>query len=203
MVGWAQALLDGGMQSDHGLGHGVSGGVDVEATEDRSGTVGQHGQPPGIRTNAFRSGKPFKIRLFRAVKRDVTPGGLPKRATEIATIGIAGMGEQEYPAMPAASQALAQVRLGSQDRSQEHIKLQDRRGNFSFSIPARLKLEKLRDRYCKKPKLSLRVQAVNPNVLVLPGRCLRCRDGRAGFFLPGSAFHRYPCLVRLKVPPPW
>ena len=103
--------------------------------------------------------------LFALVISGAAPGGLfatmglpaPKGTTQIVATSVAGMREEKNPAMPATAQASAKARLGAQGRSQEYIKLRDQRGNRSLSIPARPKLEKLRDPYCKKPKLSLKV----------------------------------------------
>jgi hypothetical protein len=80
-----------------------------------------------------------------------------KGTTQILAAGITGMAEEKYPAMPAAGQASSQERLGSQNRSQKHIILQDQSGNLIASIPLRTELEILRDPNCKKPKLSLRM----------------------------------------------
>jgi len=93
------------------------------------------------------------------------PNGLPppvlllaaKRAAQVAAPGVAGMREKKDAAMPATAQALAQVRLGAQSRSQEHVILSNQRGHCGLSIPAPPELKKLRDPYCKKPKLSLKV----------------------------------------------
>jgi hypothetical protein len=76
---------------------------------------------------------------------------------QVVAPGIAGIGEEKNPAMPATAQAFAQVRLGAQDRSQEHVILQNQRSDVLLPVPSRPELEELRDRYCKKPKLSLRV----------------------------------------------
>jgi hypothetical protein len=59
--------------------------------------------------------------------------------------------------MPASGQASSQVRLGSENRSQEDIILQDQSGNLLPAIPLGTKLEILPDPDCKKPKLSLRI----------------------------------------------
>jgi hypothetical protein len=57
VMGWAEAL-DGRVSSDHALGHGVSGGVGVEAAEDRNTSEDETGQPTGIGTSA--GGRPAK-----------------------------------------------------------------------------------------------------------------------------------------------
>jgi hypothetical protein len=103
--------------------------------------------------------------LLSAIELNAPPCGLlasmglsaTKRTAQVAPPGIAGMGEKKDPTMPATAQAFAQVRLGPQARSQEHVILRNQRGHCGRSIPARPEFEKLRDPYCKKPKLSLRV----------------------------------------------
>ena len=49
------------------------------------------------------------------------------------------------------------MRLGAQDRSQQHIILQHQGGDRAPAIPIRPELKMLRDPDCKKPKLSLRM----------------------------------------------
>ncbi len=85
--------------------------------------------------------------------------GLPaaKGTTQVLPAGIARMGEQENTAVPAPGQAGSQVRLGAQHRSQEQIILQYQGGYRPPTIPVHPKLKMLRNPYCKKPKLSLRM----------------------------------------------
>ena len=79
----------------------------------------------------------------------------PEGTSQIVTAGITWMGEQKNAAMPAPSQVFSQVRLGSPKGSQQHVILTDQSDHFILTIPARAKLEILRDLYCKKPRLSL------------------------------------------------
>ncbi len=71
--------------------------------------------------------------------------------------GIARIGEKKNAAVPASLQAPSQMRLGSQDRSHELVVLQDPQPDLRPAIPVPSKLKMLRDLYCKKPKLSLRM----------------------------------------------
>jgi hypothetical protein len=103
--------------------------------------------------------------LLSAIKLGATPNRFSapvllfaaKRTAQVVPPGIAGMSEKKDAAMPATTQAFAQMRLGSQSRSQKRVILQRQPGDRSLSIPSRDKLEKLRDPDCKKPKLSLKM----------------------------------------------
>jgi hypothetical protein len=96
---------------------------------------------------------------------DTPPCGLPlavgffatKGATQVFPTSIPRMGEEKDPAMPAATQAWSQEGLGSQNRAQEDIILQNQSANLIPSVPLRLELEEPRDPNCKKPKLSLKM----------------------------------------------
>jgi hypothetical protein len=65
--------------------------------------------------------------------------------------------EKKDPAMPAAGQARAQTRLGSQSGSQQQITLQYQTGYRALSIPVEAELKMLLNPDCKKPKFSLRM----------------------------------------------
>ena len=65
------------------------------------------------------------------------------------------VGEKKDATMPAPDQAMPGQRFGSSRRSQKLIIFQRRRPSLRLPIPPRLKLKKLRDRDCKKPKLAL------------------------------------------------
>ena len=78
-------------------------------------------------------------------------------ATHIMAPGIARVGEEENAAMPAPGQAGTQIRLGSQNGSQQPVILQDQRGHRILAIPIGLELKMLGDLDCKKPKLPLRM----------------------------------------------
>lgn len=87
------------------------------------------------------------------------PVGLPaaEGTTQIPTPGIARIHEEENPAMPAATQAAASLRTLSENRAQQPIILQHPPGDRFLAVPVRPKLKSLRDLYCKKPRLSLRI----------------------------------------------
>jgi hypothetical protein len=85
----------------------------------------------------------------------------PKGTAQVMAPGIPGVREKENPAMPATAQAFAQVRLGPQDRSQEHVILQNQRPDAPLPVPSGPELKKLRDPDCKKPKPSLRLLTLN------------------------------------------
>lgn len=71
------------------------------------------------------------------------------------------MSQKENTAVPAPSPADAQVRFGPQNRSQDNIIFQHQTGYWTLTIPVTPKLEMLRDRYCKKPKLWLRIPTLD------------------------------------------
>ena len=79
----------------------------------------------------------------------------------VALLHIAGMSQKENAAVPASSPAEAQVRFGLQNRSQNDIIFQHQAGYLALTIPLGPKLKMLRDRYCKKPKLRLRMLTLN------------------------------------------
>jgi hypothetical protein len=78
-----------------------------------------------------------------------------KRTTQVLPTAITRINEEKDATMPAPDQAWPQERFGSQDRSQDHVILQDQSGYRLSSIPLRSKLEMLRDLACKKATLSL------------------------------------------------
>jgi hypothetical protein len=80
-----------------------------------------------------------------------------KGTTQIAASGVTGMGDEENPAMTAASQTLPQFWMGSQHRPQDEIILQYQVANVAAVVPVGPELEMLLDFYCKKPKLSLMI----------------------------------------------
>jgi hypothetical protein len=67
------------------------------------------------------------------------------------------MGHEENAAMPAPGQAGAQAGLGSKNRSQQQIVLQDQGAHRPLAVPVRPELEKPLDPDCKKPKLPLKM----------------------------------------------
>ena len=99
-------------------------------------------------------------RLLPAVSLAATKGTaqiLPPDLALILAPGIARIGEKEDAAVPTAGQAPSPMRLPSQYRSQDLVVLQDQPPDFRPAIPVWSKLKMLRDRYCKKAKLSLRM----------------------------------------------
>ena len=79
----------------------------------------------------------------------------------VALLHIAGMSQKDNTAVPTPSPAAAQVRLGPKNRSQDNIIFQHQTGHRTLTIPVRPKLKMLRDRYCKKPKLWLRMPTLD------------------------------------------
>jgi hypothetical protein len=98
-----------------------------------------------------------------ALPRSLLAVGLPatEGTAQVVPTGIARVGQEENAAVPAPGQAGAQVRLGVQDRSQQHIIFLHQHGHRAGAIPIRPKLKMLRDPNCKKPKLSLRMLTLN------------------------------------------
>jgi hypothetical protein len=94
-----------------------------------------------------------------ALRRSLLAVGLPttKGPTQVMPPGIAGVGQKENTTMPAPGQAGAQVRLGSQHRSQQPVILQNQGGYRASTIPVDFELKMLCDPYCKKPKLELKI----------------------------------------------
>ncbi len=105
----------------------------------------------------------FLFALGLTVIGNTSKRGLPspvsflaaKGTTQVFPTAITRMREEKDPAMPAPDQASSQERLGSQNRSQQHVILQHQSNHFSGSIPLRRKLEMRRDLSCQKPKIWL------------------------------------------------
>jgi hypothetical protein len=95
-----------------------------------------------------------------ALRRPPPPLGLSatKRTPQVAPTGIARMGDEKDPAMPASSPTSPQRGPGSQDRSQERVILEDQHGHRVLAIPPPPELETLLDRYRKKPNSSLKLK---------------------------------------------
>ena len=78
--------------------------------------------------------------------------------TQALKVDIAWMGDEENPAMLAASQALPQVGMGSQNRPQHDIILKDEiAAGLVPVVPVRPKLKVPLDPYGKKPRFSLKM----------------------------------------------
>ncbi len=95
-------------------------------------------------------------RSLLAVSLPATEG-----TAQVVPTDIARVGQEENPAVPAPGQAGTQLRLGVQNRPQQHIIFLHQRGHRARAIPIRPKLKMLRDPNCKKPKLSLRMLTLN------------------------------------------
>lgn len=78
-----------------------------------------------------------------------------ERTAQIPTPRVAGVSEKKYPAMPTSGSAPAQLRLGKENRSQQHVIPQNQGRDRAAAIPVRGKPEILRDLDCKKPRLWL------------------------------------------------
>ena len=106
-----------------------------------------------------------------------------ERAAQIAPTGIARVSEKEYPAVPTASPASAQLRLGPQNRAQQHIIGKDQGHHRATPIPIRAKLEVLPDLDCKNPRLWLWTLKLLKAPLVLPKRPQVVEAGQGDFHL--------------------
>lgn len=97
------------------------------------------------------------LALLGAVIGDAAPRGtLPavcisaaEGATQVPTIGVAWMGEEENSAMPAALQVPPQVGTGPQDRPQDDIVLPNEVADLALVVPVRPELKTLLDLYAK------------------------------------------------------
>jgi hypothetical protein len=99
-------------------------------------------------------------RLLPAMGLAATEGTAQIFTSDLALIlapGIARIGEKEDTAVPTSLPAPSQVRVGSEQRSQQPVILQNRLAHVCCAIPVPPKLEMRRDLYCKNPKLSLRM----------------------------------------------
>ena len=120
-----------------------------------------------------------------------------KRTPQITSTGIARVGEKKDPAVPTASQALAQPWENAQDRSQRHTIGHDHVGHRALPIPLGVEAKMSRDLGGKKPRLWLWI----PTLLNHP---LRYRNGlwlsrwRKGNFLQPLR----PGIGNLTGPPP-
>jgi hypothetical protein len=99
-----------------------------------------------------------------AVRRSAAEGTAQVPALPFTT-GVAWVGEEEYPAMLAASQAAPQVGMGSQRRPQDDVVRQDEIAGLAPAVPVGPELKMRRDPYGKKPRVSLMM-------LMRPADCL-------------------------------
>ena len=99
---------------------------------------------------------------LRSAMRLPTTKGAPHF---VALHGVARMRYKENAALPTTSPAASQVRLGAQNRSQNKIIFQHQGRYRALTIPAWPKFKMFRNRYCKKPKLWLRMLTLD---LILP-----------------------------------
>lgn len=96
-----------------------------------------------------------------AVIFDTAPGGLTLTMGFLAAEGtpqilapdIARVGDKKDATMSTTTQEAAQMGLGSQNRPQQPIILQNQPGDLFPAIPVRAKLKMLYDLCCKKPRL--------------------------------------------------
>jgi len=95
-------------------------------------------------------------------------------APQVLSAGVAWMGEEEYPAMPAALQAPSQVGMGSQNRPQDDVILKNKIADLAPPVPVRQELKLPRDLYGKKPRLSL-MMLIRPDCLVAAALVLSIR----------------------------
>lgn len=77
----------------------------------------------------------------------------PEGTPQVTTPGVARVGQEKDPVMPAAGQAAPQTRLGPQRRTQYEVVFQDQIAHFVPPIPVPAKLEMLLDLDGKKPRL--------------------------------------------------
>jgi hypothetical protein len=98
--------------------------------------------------------------------------GLPtsERTAQILTRGVSGVCEKEDPTVPTSLQAPAQLRLASNNRSQQHVVAEDQSDDRAAPIPSRDEPKMLPDRCCKKPKTWLWTLKLVKAPLVLPKR---------------------------------
>ena len=97
-----------------------------------------------------------------------------KGAGQIVAPSIAASGEKKDPAVPAARQAQSRRSLGSDNGSQEQIKLQDPPQDPAGPVPPAPGAKLLLNLNCKKAKLSLKMLMVVMIPLVLLDGILRC-----------------------------
>jgi hypothetical protein len=70
-----------------------------------------------------------------------------KGTTQITAPGVAGMGKEENPAMPAPGETGSKMGLRPQDGPQDEVVLQDETGHLLQPVPVRTELETLLDSY--------------------------------------------------------
>ncbi len=75
-----------------------------------------------------------------------------KRTAQVVALGVPGVREKEDPAVPTSLEARAQLRLVSNDRSEQHVVAEDQTDYRTAPIPIRGEPKMLPDGYCKKPK---------------------------------------------------
>ena len=117
------------------------------------------------------------------------PTGLPppmrfpasERAAQILPTGVARMREKENPTVPTASPAPAQLRLGPQNRAQQHVIGKDEGHYRATPLPIRAKLKMLPDLDCKNPRLWLWTLKLLKAPLVLPKRPHVVEAGQGDF----------------------
>ena len=103
---------------------------------------------------------------------------------QIPPAGIAWVGEKKDPAVPTTSPAPAQLRLGPQNRAQQHVIGKDQSHHRAAPIPIRAKLKMLPDLDCKNPRLWLWTLKLVKAPLVLPKQPQVVEAGQGDFHQP-------------------
>jgi hypothetical protein len=104
-----------------------------------------------------------------------------ERTAQITPAGIARVGKKEDPTVPTASPVPAQLRLGPQNRAQQHVIREDQRDHRAAPIPIRAKLKMLPDLDCKNPRTWLWTLKLVKAPLVLPKHHLVVEAGQGDF----------------------
>ena len=104
-----------------------------------------------------------------------------KRTTQIPALRIAGVGEKKDPTVSTTSSAPAQLRLGSENRSQQHVIRVNQSHHRLTPIPIRVEPKMLPDQDCKKPNTWLWILKLVKAPLVLPKRLKAVEAGQGDF----------------------
>jgi len=131
------------------------------------------------------------LALCILVVSGAAPAGLPpamgfpasERTAQIAPAGVARVGKKEDPTVPTASPVPAQLRLGPQNRAQQHVIREDQRDHWAAPIPIRPKLKMLPDLDCKNPKTWLWTLKLVKAPLALPKQPQVVEAGQGDFHL--------------------
>lgn len=105
-----------------------------------------------------------------------------ERTAEVLPASVAGMGQEEDPAVPATDTTPPEIGPAPQRRPQHEVVRQDQVADLALAIPARSKRESLLDGYKRKPRVSDRMLRLIM-LLALPDSP-RVVQGRARAFSP-------------------